>query len=233
VLATAEITAGSVPSVAFISYLNTMDDTETRQLQQKAIWYFSCLCSLCGNQRIDREKHSLECGGCGRARPLHTKRWHLFGPCQYCGREEGEAECLARYREVYTSLTEQPADPELAEQSIGEMEGVFSERDILYLQTLHYVHTACTQAGRWQAALSYGERVLPAFRLYYGHSTGVVAGLLVRLAQASAELGQQEQAEEMFRAADRIYRVVPGVEHPFYKEDFNPLAQQYVANLSC
>ena len=197
--------------------------------------YFSCLCSLCGNQRIDREKHSLECGGCGRARPLHTQTWQLFGPCQvcsavaipytycapqYCGREEGEAECLARYREVYTSLTEQPGDPELAEQSIGEMEGVFSERDILYLQTLHYgqhhktvinmlmlmysVHTACTQAGRWQAALSYGERVLPAFRLYYGHSTGVVAGLLVRLAQASAELGQQEQAEEMFRAADRF-----------------------------
>ena len=51
VMATEDIPAGDIPSVAFISYLNTMDDTKTRQLQQKAIWYFSCCCSLCQDTR--------------------------------------------------------------------------------------------------------------------------------------------------------------------------------------
>ena len=33
---------------------------------------------------------------------------------------------------------------------------------------------------RWSAATIYGERVLPMFKLYYGETAGVVAGLLLR-----------------------------------------------------
>ena len=53
-------------------------------------------------------------------------------------------------------------------------------RDILYVQTLHYVHTVCMASKRWAAAATYGEIALPAFKRYYGHKTGVVAALLVR-----------------------------------------------------
>ena len=52
VMATEEIPEGDIPDVAFISYINTIDDTATRQLQQRAIWYFQCLCSLCANLRL-------------------------------------------------------------------------------------------------------------------------------------------------------------------------------------
>ena len=48
--------------------------------------------------------------------------------------------------------------------SIGEMEPVFSDRDVIYVQTAHYVHTLCIQTKRWQAAAMYGETILPAFR---------------------------------------------------------------------
>ena len=51
VMATAEIPAGDIAEVAFISYINTIDDTATRRLQQRAIWYFQCQCSLCANLR--------------------------------------------------------------------------------------------------------------------------------------------------------------------------------------
>ena len=47
---------------------------------------------------------------------------------------------------------------------IGEMEPVFSDRDAIYVQTVHYVHTLCIQTKRWQAAAMYGETILPAFR---------------------------------------------------------------------
>ena len=46
----------------------------------------------------------------------------------------------------------------------------------------------------------------------------MVAGLLVRLAQAMAETGNMARSEYLFNEAEKIYKVVPGVHHPFYTE---------------
>ena len=233
VMATEEIPEGDISDVAFISYINTLDDTATRQVQQRAIWYFSCSCSLCANPRIDAEKHSLRCLGCDKGRPVDITNWNLQGSCTYCrygAREREKAEDrrqLERYRELYRLLTDQVAGEEtsqemayseLCEWCVGEMEPVFSDRDVLYVQTVHYVHTLAIQAERWQAAATYGETILPAFRLYYGHTTGVVAGLLVRLGQALGELGDSDKSHHYFSQADKIYRLVPGVDHPIYSQ---------------
>jgi len=249
-MATEDIPLGDIPDVAFISYINTIDDTHTRMMQQRAIWYFQCQCSLCANMRIDQEKHSLRCGGCDKGRPVDITNWNLQETsCTYCkyGAKAKEREAdkikLNRYRELYKILTDpatvdgdaddglsrMPYD-ELCEWCVGEMEPVFSDRDVIYVQTVHYVHTLCIQSSRWQAAAMYGETILPAFRLYYGHSTGVVAGLLVRLAQAMAETGNVAKSKHLFNEADKIYKVVPGVNHPFYVEDFRPLLEQYIEN---
>ena len=233
VMATEEIPEGEISDVAFISYINTIDDTATRQVQQRAIWYFSCACSLCANLRIDQEKHSLRCQGCDKGRPVDILNWNLQGSCTYCSYGKTERQRtedrrqLERYRELYRLLTEQvggeempfqmPYD-ELCEWCVGEMEPVFSDRDVLFVQTVHYIHTIAMQKERWEAAASYAETILPAFRLYYGHSTGVVAGLLVRLGQALGELGDTARSQYYFSEADKIYRVVPGVKHPFYSQ---------------
>ena len=187
----------------------------------------------------------MRCGGCDKGRPVDIVNWNLAGACTYCkyGARPSEKEAdrvkLERYRELYGILTDpvsvdgedghsqMPYD-ELCEWCVGEMESVFSDRDVLYVQTVHYVHTLCVENKRWSAAAMYAEIILPAFRLYYGHSTGVVAGLLVRLGQSLAETGDNDKAKYFFREADKIYRVIPGVNHPFYKEDFQPLMSQYV-----
>ena len=39
-----------------------------------------------------------------------------------------------------------------------------SDRDVIYVQTVHYVHTLASQSQRWDAAAMYGETILPAFR---------------------------------------------------------------------
>ena len=51
----------------------------------------------------------------------------------------------------------------------------------------------------------------------------MVAGLLVRLAQAMAETGNMARSEYLFNEAEKIYKVVPGVHHPFYTEVRNYL----------
>ena len=47
VLATKEIPAGDIHSVAFITYVNSLEDTVTRQQQLMATWHFTCECTLC------------------------------------------------------------------------------------------------------------------------------------------------------------------------------------------
>ena len=51
----------------------------------------------------------------------------------------------------------------------------------------------------------------------------VVAGLLLQLGLAHRHAGHEEEAQEMLERAGDIYKIVPGVEHPFYKDDFLPL----------
>ena len=51
VVATKDIPAGDIPSVAFITYVNSLDDTVTRQQQLLATWHFSCECTLCLDQK--------------------------------------------------------------------------------------------------------------------------------------------------------------------------------------
>ena len=47
VLANKDIPAGDIPSVAFITYVNSLEDTVTRQQQLRATWHFTCECTLC------------------------------------------------------------------------------------------------------------------------------------------------------------------------------------------
>ena len=53
-------------------------------------------------------------------------------------------------------------------------------RDILYIKTVHYVHSLCMNNKLWAAAVVYGQIALPAFRKYYGCSSRQLAALLVR-----------------------------------------------------
>ena len=49
-VATKDIPAGDIPSVAFITYVNSLEDTVTRQEQLQATWHFLCECTLCLDQ---------------------------------------------------------------------------------------------------------------------------------------------------------------------------------------
>ena len=51
----------------------------------------------------------------------------------------------------------------------------------------------------------------------------MVAGLLLQLGLAHRHAGHEEEAQEMLERAGDIYKIVPGVEHPFYKDEFLPL----------
>lgn len=73
-MAIQRIPPGSITNRATISYISPMEDTQTRQQQQRRIWHFSCACSLCTEENVNLEaqKHSLACmsEGCEGGRPI-------------------------------------------------------------------------------------------------------------------------------------------------------------------
>ena len=74
VMAMQRILPGLITTTATISYISPMEDTQTREQQQRRIWHFSCSCSLCSTEGnlVDRQKHSLACSseGCEGGRPI-------------------------------------------------------------------------------------------------------------------------------------------------------------------
>ena len=51
----------------------------------------------------------------------------------------------------------------------------------------------------------------------------VVAGLVLQLGLAHRGAGAWDRASQLLKEAEDIYKIVPGVQHPFYKDDFLPL----------
>ena len=49
-----------------------------------------------------------------------------------------------------------------------------------------------------------------------------------RLGRAYGESGDDEKSTHHFHEANSIYKLTPGVKHPFYVEDFQPLFAKYV-----
>ena len=52
-----EIPVGNLTKNAFISYVNLMDDTKTRNEYLQKHWYFTCSCPLCSDPKYDRTIH--------------------------------------------------------------------------------------------------------------------------------------------------------------------------------
>ena len=51
----------------------------------------------------------------------------------------------------------------------------------------------------------------------------MVAGLELQLGLAHRRAGALDRASQLLEEAGDIYKVVPGLQHPFYKDDFLPL----------
>ena len=51
----------------------------------------------------------------------------------------------------------------------------------------------------------------------------VVAGLVLQLGLAHRRAGAWDRASQLLKEAEDVYKIVPGVQHPFYKDDFLPL----------
>ena len=95
-----KIAPGPISSTATISYISPMEDTLTREVQQRRVWHFSCSCSLCtGEDLVELQKHSLKCSvdNCEGGRPVSFKEQQ---------EDKEDYETQDEKDEVYTDVVE-------------------------------------------------------------------------------------------------------------------------------
>ena len=49
-----------------------------------------------------------------------------------------------------------------------------------------------------------------------------------RLGEACSAAGRHQEAEELMKASGKIYRLVPGKDHPLYYDDWAQLSEDYI-----
>jgi len=234
IVATKDVPEGYIPNVAFITYVNSLDDTNTRQEQLSTTWHFKCECSLCSNIKFDKQKHSGVCSGCDSGhRPMSPDTWTPPEPCPQCGYSDKmeDKKLLERYKEIYLRLTvKSDVDFDtMCEATVEEMGEVYSNSDILYIKAAHHVFTLVVDQCRWSKAITTGEIALAGYTKYYGDKAGLVAAVYVRLGAAYHRMDQHDQANHCLDEADRIYRVIPGSHSSFYAQEFRPVYKK-IAN---
>jgi len=132
---------------------------------------------------------------------------------------------MDKYKELYELLKMQGSDEMsdinydyLSTWCAGRMSSVYGVTDILYLSTCHHVHSLCMSHSLWSRAALYGEIVLQGVRLYAGGQSRAAAAILFSLAEAVGMEGNLEKSKKLFMEADEIFKVVLGVEYPFYQQ---------------
>lgn len=233
IVATKDVPSGYIPNVAFITYVNSLDDTSTRREQLKTTWHFTCDCSLCSNTKFDKQKHSAKCSRCEEGyRPMDTDTWSPPCPCPVCGHssQDEDSRLLQRYKDMYIRLTvKSDVDFDtMCEKVVEEMGDVYSNSDILYIKAAHHVFTLAVDQCRWAKAITTGEIALAGYMKYYGDKAGLVAAVYVRLGAAHHRLDQPDLAVSCLDEADRIYRVIPGTHSSFYSKEFRPVYRKIV-----
>ena len=214
-----------------LSYIDVLEDKESRNERLEAVWYFTCDCRSCLQFRSDDRqlmRRSLKCHKCGNPRALTRNRGSFASSsCPHCGLEnEQEASRLRLYKYLLNATKSARNDEAALEKLAPELLRTFHEYDVNAADVLRRLQQWHHSRGNFRKSAEYGK-VLERSLDFYGfpHHSGKPL-LLQHLAEAYLALNDRDRARKYVREADSYYKIIPGIDHPFYKLDFEPLRQQ-------
>ncbi|XP_024152173.1 histone-lysine N-methyltransferase SMYD3 [Oryzias melastigma] len=173
-----------------ISYIETLSVTEDRQKQLEDQYHFTCQCQRCSS----RDQDGVMLSGREDAwRQLKEALSRLEG----LQSESNWRELLESCSDLLTNVGEEVPDENLYKLKITDM-----------------ALDASVHLGRWEEALSFGVKTLPAYRLYYPDPHPVHGLQLMRVGKLQHHLGCIEDALGSFKEAFKILKLTHGEDHP-------------------
>ena len=215
-----------------LSYIDVLADRDTRNGRLEAIWYFTCQCPSCSFQ-TDQEytKRSLKCLKCGSPRILDSEDLSFKSQsCPNCGQNnDEEASRLRLYKYLLKSIQNAKGNEEMLEKIIPEMLRTFHGYDCNLIEVLRRLQQWHHSNRNYQKCVEYGQILSKSLNFYQlPHHSGLPL-LFHQMAEAYLALNNPNLAKECMEKADSHYKIIPGIEHPFYQLDFEPLKERLMS----
>lgn len=218
----------SPPNIS-ISYVDQLATKAERQRQLSEQYYFTCQCSRCNDNSLDREMLGVKCqsGGC---QGYHSRREdNHFGNCKECGYggknirnedvEQFYEACLECLRKIKEASKTDPAEVlQMCKQCEEKQNKFFTDHNVHCTQLLVKAFDAGIDSGQWTTALQHGLRVQQSYRKFYPPNSPHVGIELMKVGKIQLYLEQCPQALMTLQQAEKILLITHGRSHPVYDD---------------
>ncbi|KAL3872214.1 hypothetical protein ACJMK2_040152 [Sinanodonta woodiana] len=220
------------PSNIFISYTDQLSFTEDRQRQLKEQYYFSCQCTRCQDNSLDRLMKSFVCPvpTCTGA-VCRTEVGELL-PCGSCGMNSYDESYRRKVEETFHHLIQDLQQIEQAKKAKDldkvlslcqkclhpDTVSVLHSYNLLHVQALDRGLDVAIDLELWEQALSYGLQLIPLYIKVYPAASPQVGLLLLKVGKLELYLQRLEHALQHLQQGESIIRITHGRFHELYRQ---------------
>ncbi|XP_022085212.1 histone-lysine N-methyltransferase SMYD3-like [Acanthaster planci] len=211
----------------FVSYVDVLKPTATRNNILRNVFQFMCKCPLCRDTSRDNLRHSVQCGNLECQEAVLVNPDGTVKKCSLCNFEAFplgfpdqlktvEQQCIAKLSaaEKIMSFGNWQKVLELSEQCLALQKGNLHPYHHLVVETLHYAMDSCIHLEKWEQALEYGRRSIAHLEFHCPGNNATAAIQLMRVGKLQQYLKMVAEAMKNLHKAEKILLITHGADHP-------------------
>ncbi|XP_038063936.1 histone-lysine N-methyltransferase SMYD3-like isoform X2 [Patiria miniata] len=213
----------------FLSYVDVLKPTATRNNILRNVFQFSCKCPTCRDANRDNLRHSVRCGNPECQEAVLVNPDGTVKKCSLCNFEgfpasfpdqlkTVEQQCMAKLSaaEEITNFGNWKKVLELSEQCLALQKGMLHPYHHLVVETLHFAMDSCIHLEKWEQALEYGRRSIAHLEFHCPGNNATAAIQLMRVGKLQQYLKMIVEAMKNLQKAEKILLITHGADHPQY-----------------
>ncbi|KAG7483489.1 N-lysine methyltransferase SMYD2-A-like [Solea senegalensis] len=197
----------------FNSYIDLLYPTEDRKERLLESYFFVCQCTECTTKSKDKAKMAP------RKQSSPPKPEEIQSMLHYAKNVIEEFRRAKHYKTPSELL-------EMCELSLEKMGTVFGDTNVYMLHMMYQAMGVCLYMQDWDGAMSYGEKIIQPYSLYYPAYSLNVASMYLKLGRLYLGLEKKTQGVKALKKALAIMEVAHGKDHHYVAEVKNEIVEQ-------
>ncbi|GFX51720.1 histone-lysine N-methyltransferase SMYD3 [Trichonephila clavipes] len=192
----------------FISYINQLQLTHSRQSALEGGYYFRCQCIRCTTSLCDDKMLEVLIDG---------------------KEAEEQLKNIKEKQENLEKMVDQHANllsiEEECRKEIEIQDKVLGKTNIYWIKSLNLAFNVCISLKKWIDAIRFGNLLTEPYRFYYGLYSRHLGIHLFKIGKIQLFYGSPVDAEDVLKQAENIMKVTYGEQHFLYQDLVKLLAE--------
>ncbi|XP_008308104.1 N-lysine methyltransferase SMYD2-A-like [Cynoglossus semilaevis] len=197
----------------FNSYIDLLYPTEDRRERLLDSYFFTCQCTECTTKSKDKAKMVT------RKLSTPSKPEEIEQMIQYAKNVIEEFRRAKHYKTPSELL-------EMCELSMEKMATVFGDTNVYMLHMMYQAMGVCLYMQDWDGAMTYGEKIIQPYSVYYPAYSLNVASMYLKLGRLYLGLEKKTQGLKALQKALAIMEVAHGKDHQYVAEVKHEIEEQ-------